>query len=128
MPRSSRRWLALYVAWIAVCAVLFLALRNSDDPSRRHDRILNDDAGRLALQHLGRVGWRGYDVVHVAWAGKGEGVATARWIVLCDRRPRTGLAQAIVVEVDGVSGAILGVRPPRGSGAPSSLPPQLPNG
>jgi hypothetical protein len=35
-----------------------------------------------------------------------------RWIVLCDRRPRTALREAIVVELRAADGALLLIRKP----------------
>jgi hypothetical protein len=98
-----RRWLFVYIAWIALCALLFVILRGAEDPSRRADRIQSADAGRLALRHLGPQ-YRGYEAVHVAWE-KG------RWVVLCDAVPHTGLGRAVVVEVRASDGALLRARP-----------------
>jgi hypothetical protein len=105
----------LYLSWIAVCAILFFALRNAEDPSRRHGRILSNDAAVRAVQILRKtdpVKYRGYDVVHVAWASRGEGGSRNRWIVLCDREPRTALGAAVVVELDGTDGTLLTLRKP----------------
>ena len=102
-----RRWW-LYPAWIALCAVLAFALRNSEDPSRRTGRILNNDAGILAvaaLRQLDRPRYRDYEAVHVAWE-------KSRWIVLCDRVPHTALREAVVVELDGKDGRVLRIRKP----------------
>jgi hypothetical protein len=97
----QRYWL-LYPAWILVCAALFFALQNREDPSRRHGRILSNDAAVRALAILHRPD---YAAVHVA----GE---ANRWIVLCDRVPHTGLRDAIVVEIDAVDGHLLAIRKP----------------
>ncbi|HKO59381.1 MAG TPA: hypothetical protein VJ276_26170 [Thermoanaerobaculia bacterium] len=99
-----RRWLFVYIGWIAICALLFAALRHADDPSRRAGRIQSNDAGRLALQHLGPR-YRGYEAVHVA----GEG---GRWVVLCDAVPHTGLSRAVVVELRASDGQVVRARPP----------------
>ena len=101
-----RSWL-LYPAWIVICAVLFFALRGAEDPSRRRDRILSNEAGVRALQILQSRApqYRNYEVVHVAWAD-------ARWIVLCDAVPHTALRDAIVVELDGRSGELVTIRRP----------------
>ncbi len=110
-----RRFWLLYPAWIALCAVLAFALRSSEDPSRRRDRILSDDAAVRAvaiLRHANRARWGGYQAVHVAWAGRGEGGAEARWVVLCDRVPHTALVEAVVVELDGRDGRLLRIRKP----------------
>ncbi|HYM62334.1 MAG TPA: hypothetical protein VEZ11_15735 [Thermoanaerobaculia bacterium] len=118
MARSltSRRWWWLYVGWIAICGVLFVALSGAEDPSRRRDRILSDEAGTRALailQKNDRARYRDYEVIHVAYAGKGEGAAEARWTVLCDRDPRSGLREAVVVELDAKDGRVLRIRAPR---------------
>ena len=91
-----------------LCAVLAFALRNSEDPSRRHGRILNTDASYRAvavLRQLDRVRYRDFEPIHVAWE---EG----RWIVLCDRVPHTALRQAVVVELDGRDGRVVRIRKP----------------
>ncbi len=98
-----RRYWLLYPAWIALCAILFLALRHSDDPSRRPGRILSNDAAVRALAILHRPG---YEAVHVAGEGN-------RWIVLCDRVPHTALRDAVVVELDARDGHLLMMRKPR---------------
>ena len=97
------RYAAIYIAWIALCAVLFLALRGSEDPSRRHGRILSNDAGELAVSILKSRGITGYDAVHV-------GADSDRWIVLCDKRPPTALRDALVVELRAADGALLTIR------------------
>lgn len=73
-----------------------------EDPSRRRDRISNRAAGERALRLLQdrdaeRFGE--YEVVNVAWAREREISEQARWVVLLDRG-RTGLDEAIVVEMD----------------------------
>lgn len=117
IPAVSRgRWIALYAGWIALCAILFLALAGAEDPSRRPDRILSNDAGRRALSLLresDRLRYRDYEVVHVAYAGAGEGGAEARWVVLCDRVPHTFLREAVVVEMRAKDGELIRLRKPR---------------
>jgi hypothetical protein len=116
IARVRRRYWLLYPAWIALCAVLFLALRHSEDPSRRPGRILSDDADIRALAILRQsdpVRFRDFEAVHVAYAGRGEGGDTNRWVVLCDRVPHTALREAVVVEVDAVDGRLLTMRGPR---------------
>jgi hypothetical protein len=109
------RYALSYPLWILVCALLVLALRNAGDPSRRHDRILNNDAARLALRLLhASPNQDRYEVVHVAYAGKGEVGPEARWVVLCDRVPHSGLQLAVVVELDAKDGHLLAMRPPAG--------------
>jgi hypothetical protein len=101
MITAMRRsyWL-LYPAWILVCAMLFFAMRNREDPSRRPGRILSTDAAVRALAILHRPG---YEAVHVAGEGN-------RWVVLCDRVPHTGLREAVVVELDAKDGRLLMIR------------------
>ncbi|MCU1245777.1 MAG: hypothetical protein JWN02_1687 [Acidobacteria bacterium] len=112
----KRRFWLLYPTWIAFCAILFVAFSHAEDPSRRHDRILSGDAGNLAAAYLQRADparYRGYEPVHVAYAGKGEAGAESRWVVLCDRLPHTALRAAVVVELRASDGAPLLVRKPR---------------
>ena len=109
IPNGVRghRWL-LYPAWILLCAVLAVALRKGEDPSRRAGRILSNDAGLRAvalLRQADRARYRDYEPVHVAWE-------VDRWIVLCDRVPHTALRDAVVVEVGGKDGALVRMRKP----------------
>jgi uncharacterized membrane protein YdfJ with MMPL/SSD domain len=111
----SRRFAAIYLVWILLCFVLFVALRHSEDPARRHGRILSNDAADRAvaiLRQSDRQRFHDYQAVSVAYAGRGEAGDTARWVVLCDRVPHTALREAIVVELDAASGALLGERKP----------------
>ena len=103
----------LYIGWIALCAVLFIALRPLEDPSRPKGRILSLEAGRMALGELrarDRRRFADYEVVHVARARKGEGAAEDRWVVLCDRSPHTSLRGALVVELRSDTGELLRIR------------------
>jgi len=115
IPRVRRRFWLLYPLWILICVGLFFALRNSEDPSRRHDRILSDDAAVRAvavLRKMDRARYGAYEAVHVAYAGRGEGGGGGRWVVLCDRVPHTGLRDAVVVELDARDGVLLAIRKP----------------
>lgn len=102
----SRRYWLLYPAWIAVCAVLFLALRGADDPSRPRGRILSNDAAVIAVRLLPQQ-YRGYEAVHVALSDDHK-----RWVVLCDAVPHTALQRAVVVELDATNGKLLVIRKP----------------
>ncbi|MEA2491376.1 MAG: hypothetical protein QOH21_3168 [Acidobacteriota bacterium] len=110
MPRRPRRFWPLYLAWIALCAILFLALDGLEDPSRPEGRILSIEAGTRALAVARARGLAGYEVVHVARARAGEGGAADRWVVLLDSVPHTSLARAVVVELRTSDGRVLGVR------------------
>ena len=95
--------------------MLFLALRDAEDPSRRTGRILSADAGRMAMQILREKDaqrFKDFHVVHIAWARAGEGSTEARWIVLTDRLPHSGLKEAIVVELGAEDGRLLRIRRP----------------
>lgn len=108
-----RHWWPLYFAWIALCAILFLALANAEDPSRPTGRILSNDAGQRALAIATERGLRDYTVVHVARARAGEGEGGQdRWVVLLDRVPHTGLRDAVVVELGLSDGKLIRVRAP----------------
>jgi hypothetical protein len=109
----NRRFGLIYVSWIALCAALFIGLSGAEDPSRRRDRILNNDAAAKAQQILrSDARFRGYEVVHVAYANRGEGGAEARWVVLLDRVPHSALHEARVVELRARDGKLLGIRTP----------------
>jgi hypothetical protein len=107
-----RRFWVLYPLWIAVCALLSFALQHRPDPSRPQGRVLSNDAAVQALAILRDRGFRGYEAVHVAYAGRGEGGSANRWVVLCDRVPHTALQHAVVVELDAKTGALLTIRKP----------------
>jgi hypothetical protein len=109
-----RRWTFVSIGWIALCALLFLLLAGADDPSRPKGRILSIEAGQRVLAIARERGLRGYEVVHVARARKGEGAGEERWVVLLDQVPHTQLRQAVVVEVDAVEGRLLRIRRARG--------------
>jgi len=112
IPDVRRRFWVLYPLWIAICALLFVALQHRPDPSRPQGRVLSNDAAVRAIQILQQRGLRGYEAVHVAYAGRGEGGAANRWIVLCDRTPHTALRDAMVVELDAADGRLLTIRKP----------------
>ena len=102
----SRRYWLLYPAWIVVCAVLFLALRGADDPSRPRGRILSNDAAAIAVRVMPPQ-YRGYEAVHVALSDDHK-----RWIVLCDAVPHTALQRGVVVELDSSDGRLITIRKP----------------
>ena len=109
-----KRFSLIYASWIALCAVLFVGLRGAEDPSRRSDRILNNEAAARAEAVLtSDARYRGYEVVHVAYANRGEGGAEARWVVLLDRVPHSALDEARVVELRARDGRLLEIRGPK---------------
>ncbi|HEU4889397.1 MAG TPA: hypothetical protein VFV49_16040 [Thermoanaerobaculia bacterium] len=112
MLRRPRRWWPLYLGWIALCAILFLALAGLEDPSRPKGRILSIDAGNRALAVARQQGLRDYSVVHVARALKGEGGEEDRWVVLLDHDPHTRLDDAVVIELAVEDGRVLRMRKP----------------
>jgi hypothetical protein len=112
MLRRPRHWWPWYLAWIALCAILFLALSGLEDPSRPEGRILSIDAGNRALAIAAQQGLRDYSVVHVARARRGEGGGDDRWVVLLDRDPHTRLDEAVVIELRVNDGHLLRMRKP----------------
>ncbi len=112
MPK--RRYAAIYAVWIVLCAAAFLALSRAEDPSRRSGRILNDEAGVIAQRLVRDRGpeFRDFEVVHIAWASKGEVGPEARWVVLLDSKRHSGLSRAVVLELRAEDGALLRVRRP----------------
>jgi hypothetical protein len=107
-----RRLWPLLLVWLAVCAILFFALRGLEDPSRPKGRILSVDAGRRALVIAEGRGLRGLEVVHVARARAGEGGKEDRWVVLLDKVPHTSLREAVVVELRSSDGRLIAMRAP----------------
>lgn len=109
-----KRFSLIYASWVVLCGALFVGLRGAEDPSRRGDRILNNDAAARAEAILTTdARYRGYEVVHVAYANRGEGGAEARWVVLLDRVPHSALHEARVVELRAKDGKLLVIRAPR---------------
>ena len=105
-------WL-VYPLWLGVCAALFLITRDWPDPSRRTDRISNDQASARAtdiLRSLDNGRYSKYEVVNISFARRGEVGEEPRWLVLCDEDQRTMLASAIVIELRAVDGAFLRAR------------------
>jgi hypothetical protein len=111
-PRP-RRWWPFYVGWLVLCAILFVALRGAADPSRPKGRLLPVVAGDRALAIAKARGYRGYEVVQVARAKKGEGAPEDRWVVLLDQVPHTSLRRAVVIELAIGDGTLLRIRKPR---------------
>ena len=120
---SSRRrliWL-LYPLWLLVCAVLFVAMRDWPDPSRRNDRISNEEAAirtEAILRTLDSGKYSGFEVVNVSFARRGEIAVEPRWLVLCDEDRRSALDAAIVVELRASDGAFVRARRLPGHNAP----------
>lgn len=120
-------WL-VYPAWIALCALLFVAFSRFPDPSQKSDRIPNEVASERALRILKSSGseFADYEVVHVSYAKRNEVSPESRWLVLCDRNDRTALRDAFVVHLRAKDGALLEIREldPRYAGGfkPISLP------
>ena len=106
------RWPLIYLGWLAICAIFFVALADLEDPSRPKGRILSIDAGNRALAIASQRGLRDYFIVHVARARKGEGGDEDRWIVLLDKVPHTRLAEAVVVEMGLEDGRLIRIRKP----------------
>jgi hypothetical protein len=98
------RW--FYPGWIALCAILFVAVSGLEDPSRPKGQILSSQAGLRALDVARDRGLKGYEVVHVARSGE-------KWVVLLDKVPHTRLREAVVVELKVGDGTLLNVRKPR---------------
>ena len=108
-----RRIQFVYAIWFTVCLAAVFGLRGAADPSRFHDRIPDKEAEDAALEALHAVNadkYSDYEPINSAWSEAGEMGVEARWIVLCDRRDRSGLAAAVVVEIDGRSGEVLRFR------------------
>ena len=115
MPAAllRRQYWILYVATTAVCAVLFLSLQGVEDGSVRHDRLDNEQASQRAIAMLKSANpqrYANYEVVNAAFARKGEIGPTARWVILCDTPQHSGLHDAVVVEIDGRTGALIRIR------------------
>lgn len=108
---SVFRW--FYPTWFLLCAILFSALGGLEDPSRPKGRILSIEAGQRARAIATERGMRGFEVVHVARARRGEGGAEDRWVVLLDKVPHTRLREAVVIEVRATDGTLLNIRRPR---------------
>ncbi len=111
--RRPRRWWPLYIGWILLCAALFFAMGDLEDPSRPKGRILSIEAGQRARGIADAFGFDGYEVVHVARARANEGAPEERWVVLLDKVPHTRLREAVVVELRVEDGTLLRLRKPQ---------------
>jgi hypothetical protein len=106
-------WLT-YPVWIGFCAILFLMLRGAPDPSRPLDAFWTETAIEVSLEALrsepsGR--FDDYEIIHVARARRGElTMEGPRLLVLADRRMRSGLREAVVLELEGTDGSLLSYR------------------
>ena len=107
-----RRLWPLLLGWLALCAILFFALRGLEDPSRPKGRILSIEAGQRALVIARERGLRDLEVVHVARARAGEGGKEDRWVVLLDKVPHTSLNEAVVIEMRSSDGRLIQMRRP----------------
>jgi hypothetical protein len=106
-------YLVAAALWIALCSAAFVLLDDAPDPSRRTDRILSNDAGRIALAAMrrrDRARFRDYEVVHVAHARRLPWRDEPQWVVLLDCIPHSGLSEAVVVELRAADGAVVNVR------------------
>jgi hypothetical protein len=109
----DRHFWVLYVLWIVLCAGLFLILQPTEEQAARSNRLPSKTAGEIAQQIVRKSDperWGGHDVVNVAYSREGEAGPEARWIVLLDRQPRSGLAEAVVVELEPATGALIRIR------------------
>jgi hypothetical protein len=103
----------VYPVWIAICAVLFVAVADLPDPSKKSDRIENELAGERALAILKAsdpVRFANYEAVHVSYAKRNEVSPESRWLILCDDKDRTGLRDAVVVHLRAIDGVLRDVR------------------
>jgi hypothetical protein len=99
--------------WILISIGSVVALRNRPDPSRAGTELDSDAAARRAVAILNSVDsarFHDYGVATVAYAKTGELKGESRWIVLCDRVERTGLADAVVVELSANGRRLLRLR------------------
>jgi hypothetical protein len=109
----NRHFWVLYVLWILFCGALFLILQPTEEEAARSTRLPSRSAGEIAQQIVRKSNperWGGHDVVNVAYSREGEAGPEARWIVLLDRQPRSGLEEAVVVELEPVTGALIRIR------------------
>jgi hypothetical protein len=110
---STRHYWLAYPTWIVLCAALFFSLGHIGNPARRSDRIDDDRATAIALAHLRRVEpvrFADYEVVHVTYARKGEASSDSRWLILCDARERSGMRDAVIVELSARDGSVIDLR------------------
>ncbi|HUO83716.1 MAG TPA: hypothetical protein VM534_01255 [Thermoanaerobaculia bacterium] len=110
-----RRYWLLYLVWLGLCAALFIALLGARDPSLAGRNLSEEQAGQRALSLLkstDQARYSDYEVVSVAPVRKNHGGGPERWVVLCDRRPGTRLREAVVVEMNLDTGALIRIRPP----------------
>jgi hypothetical protein len=115
VPLRRLPYWVVYPAWIALCAILFFALRGLPDPSRPGDRLGRAEAGERAIGYLLATDsqrFAGFEPVHTAHSPRGELGPEARWVVLCDRPAGERLQEAVVVEIRASDGELIRIRPP----------------
>lgn len=104
-------WLT-YFAWIAICAALFIGLRNQTDGVENRIRTEAVAARALALLSEKDSRYSGYTAVHMSFARSRIDGSPDRWIVLCDKPERSGLRSAVVVEITPDGRGLLRIRKP----------------
>ncbi|MGA7617186.1 MAG: hypothetical protein WBX15_18630 [Thermoanaerobaculia bacterium] len=128
MSFVRRHYWIVYPAWIVVCAALFVLLQGTGDPARPSDH-LRDEVARVhslsVLRATDPAAFARFDVVHSAY-DRGPGDPNGRWVILCDIPERSALRRAVVVELDGQSGAKLDIRRPAGVSPDSAAVPSVP--
>jgi hypothetical protein len=103
-----------YPVWIGFCAILFLLLRGAPDPSRPADAFWTEKAAEISLEALRRDPsgrFDEYEILHVARVRRGElTMEGPRLLVLADHRRRSGLREAVLLELEGTDGRLLSYR------------------
>ena len=112
-PRS-RFYISLYPAWVLVCAVLFLMVRDAPDPSRPSGRMTPEKARLTALSHLRAFDAARFGEYHVIDAAVYRDLELDErvWVVICDSTPRSALRRAVVVDLDANDGVVIRTRRP----------------
>ena len=105
---------ALYPAWIVVCALLFLVLRDAPDPSRPSGRMTPAQARVTALEYLAKYDAARFGTYHVIDAAVYRDVQRDErvWVVICDSTPRSALKRAVIVDLEADTGEVVRTRRP----------------
>lgn len=111
MKRATPTVILAATLWLAGCTTAFVFLRGASDPAAPRGRIDEGRAGSEAITALSASRGGAWSVVNAAPVSDRDPVRH-RWIVLCDRPGRTGMRQALVVDIDAETGRVEGIRRP----------------
>ena len=100
------------IIWWIACLAAINALRGVPF-AERDQPITMEVASEIAIEELRAVDpdrYEDYVVLNAAYSKSGELGLEPRWIVLCDDIDRTGLREAVAMDIDSETGRVLRIR------------------